>query len=362
MRISWPCAPEVRPLFAVLLLLPMLGGLASAFPMEVLVPAYFYPTLGPDWGLMTQAAASIPITAILNPASGPGDFIDPNYVAALGAFRAAGGRVLGYVTSSYATRDLAVVEDEVERYVSFYSIDGIFVDEMTNDTLAVHTAFYADLYDFIKSHHPSFRVIGNPGVNTQESYLSTPTADALLTFEFYDSYRSYVPDGWTRDYPPDCFAHVPYRIASADTMLTFVQLAASRNAGMVFVTDADLPNPYDRLPTYWNAEVACVAALRTAGAENDSDVRVVGSDPEVRLAPNPARDRLEIRLQHTNAKGASVWIADPSGRVIADLGRFDRDSDIPWPRAGESLPAPGVYFVVASTNGPRTSQKLLLVR
>jgi hypothetical protein len=330
--------------------------------MEILVPAYFYPTLGPDWGLMTQAASSVPITAILNPASGPGDFVDPNYVAALNAFRAAGGKVLGYVTSSYATRDLGAVEDEVERYASFYPVDGIFVDEMTNDTLGVHYAFYAGLHDFIKSHHPSFLVLGNPGVNTQEQYLSTPTVDALLTFEFYGGYRSYVPDAWTRDYPPRCFAHVPYRIASADTMLAYVQLAAARNAGRIFVTDADLPNPYDRLPTYWDAEVACVAALRAADVHGDSGTPIGSSSLDMRLAPNPARDRLQIHLRCADTRNAVVWIADPSGRIVANLGRPDSDSGIRWPRSGEPVPAAGVYFIVADTDGIRTCRKLLWIR
>src|SRR5215472_2688384 len=46
---------------------------AAAGSLGVLVPAYFYPSfLGSDWDRMDTAAGKIPLTAIMNPASGPG--------------------------------------------------------------------------------------------------------------------------------------------------------------------------------------------------------------------------------------------------------------------------------------------------
>ena len=67
---------------------------------------------------MTAAADEVDITAIMNPCNGPGNSLDANYVAAVNAFRAAGGRVIGYVYSSYGSRPLAQVTADIDKYDS----------------------------------------------------------------------------------------------------------------------------------------------------------------------------------------------------------------------------------------------------
>src|ERR1700687_4605795 len=74
---------------------------AMAGNMNVLVPAYIYPTPGGAWDQMAVAASKVSITAILTPDSGPGSGVDSNYVAAVNKLKAAGGRVIGYVHTSY---------------------------------------------------------------------------------------------------------------------------------------------------------------------------------------------------------------------------------------------------------------------
>ena len=39
-----------------------------------------------------------------------------------------------------------------------------------------------------------------------------------------------------------------------------------RNVGWIYVTDDDLPNPWDTLPAYWTNLTALVAAYRRTGA------------------------------------------------------------------------------------------------
>src|SRR4051794_18613488 len=81
--------------FASLILAP---AAAPAGPTELLVPAYFYPKPGSDWGRLDAAAKEVTLTAILNPASGPGKVADPNYIKAASNLRAAGGSVVAYVS------------------------------------------------------------------------------------------------------------------------------------------------------------------------------------------------------------------------------------------------------------------------
>ena len=100
--------------------------------MGILVPAYFGSS-SDRWGELNFAASRVPLVAIMIPGNGPGTTQNPNCVAAVNSLRAAGGRVIGYVYTFYTARDTNVVRADISRYFSFYAVDGVFLDEMTND-------------------------------------------------------------------------------------------------------------------------------------------------------------------------------------------------------------------------------------
>src|SRR5262249_43940990 len=129
----------------------------------VLVPAYVYPAGAGRavWDQLAASARSITLEVILNPGSGPGRARDPNYVAAVDRLRVAGGRVLGYVHTSYAKRPLAAVEQDIRTYLQFYQVDGFFIDEMANTVQDL--GYYEAIYRSIKRSNPGFKVVGNPG-------------------------------------------------------------------------------------------------------------------------------------------------------------------------------------------------------
>lgn len=153
----------------------------AAHALELLVPAYFYPADdgASYWQSLTDSAPGVGITAILNPDSGPGSTLDTNYTAVVGSLQAAGGRVIGYVHTSYGTRSAATVRAEIDRYYTLYGVDGIFIDEMSNDT--AHLGYYQSLHDYIRGLDGSGFIVGNPGTQTAPDYLAT--ADVLVTFE-----------------------------------------------------------------------------------------------------------------------------------------------------------------------------------
>src|SRR2546425_10636959 len=120
-------------------------GLVAAFRasgLGVLVPAYFYPASGSAWDSLNLAAQRVPLIAIMNPNNGPSSSPNADYSRAVTALRNAGGLVIGYVYSSYTMRAIAEVKTDIDHYHSYYTIDGIFVDEMTNDSDATHLAYY----------------------------------------------------------------------------------------------------------------------------------------------------------------------------------------------------------------------------
>ncbi|MEQ1742315.1 MAG: spherulation-specific family 4 protein [Candidatus Nitrotoga sp.] len=232
----------------------------NAHAVNILLPAYFYPSSDSNqsfWDEMTAAAGQVSITAIMNPDSGPGLSVNSDYTTAVDAFRAAGGKVVGYAHTSYGARSQADVLSAVASYSSFYNIDGIFLDEMSNTSGDL--AYYQSLYNSIKSTNPGYRIFGNPGTNTLESYLTA--ADVLVTFENQTGYDAFTPDTWTSNYTADHFAHLLYNVTDETAMLANVALAADRNVGYLYITDDTLPNPWDTLPHYWDAEVSAVSAI-----------------------------------------------------------------------------------------------------
>ena len=252
----------------------LLGFVAvfRASGLGVLVPAYFYPAQGSAWDSLNLAAQRVPLIAIMNPNNGPSSSLNADYSRAVTTLRNAGGLVIGYVYSSYTMRAVAEVKADIDRYHSFYTIDGIFVDEMTNDSDSARLAYYEELYRYIKIKRPSYLVVGNPGINTTANYLLRPAADALVTFESNAGYAQYVPDLWTQTRPAIAFSHLCYAVASAATMTNYVQLGVTRNAGYLYVTDDSGSNPWDRLPAYWETEVAFVEQINREAASNQPPV------------------------------------------------------------------------------------------
>ena len=207
----------------------------NAHAVNILLPAYFYPSSDPNqsfWDEMTAAAGQVGITAIMNPDSGPGSSVNSDYTTAVDVLRAAGGKVVGYVHTSYGVRPQTEVLSEVASYASFYNIDGIFLDEMSNQSGGL--AYYQSLYSNIKSTNPGYRIFGNPGTNTLESYLTA--ADVLVTFENQTGYDTYPPDSWTNNYSADHFAHLLYNVTDEAALLANVALAADRNVGYLYIT------------------------------------------------------------------------------------------------------------------------------
>lgn len=177
----------------------------------------------------------MPLDVIVNPDSGPGSAQDLNNVSVVNSLRTAGGKALGYVYSSYAARDRNAINSDLTNYFNFYPLDGIFVDEMQKDGDTNHYNCCAAIYAFSQTKGTNVVVMGNPGTTTQEGYFAG--ADALMTFESGTGYSNYVADTWVTNHLAWAFAHIIYALTNAATRTNYIDRAASRNAGWVFVTD-----------------------------------------------------------------------------------------------------------------------------
>ncbi len=347
----------MRPL-ALALGLVILATPAAADRLRLLVPAYQYPTEGTLWSELTEAAARVSVTAILNPDNGPGAVVDPDYVAVVNALRAAGGRVIGYVFTQYTARDTGLVLADARRYASLYAIDGIFVDEMTDDAGAPHVGYYADLAAALRAFRPEWSVTGNPGTLCAPEYVTVAGLDRILTFEDGAGYLGWEPDPWMLAQPPGRFASLLHSSGSV-AMRAALAHAADRNVGAIYVTDDVLPNPWDALPSYWEEEVAVIETTHVAGVEPQAP-----AVSRLALVANPARGDVRFRCAAARA-GRRLVIHDLAGRRVRAIDVPSGATAVAWDArdAAGARVAAGLYLArLAAGEGARDVVRFVLTR
>lgn len=244
---------------------------AQHTPMQVLVPAYFNPS--PGWDDITRGAKAYPdvkITAILNPENGNFTQANSQFTDAINAFRAQGGRVVGYVATGYGSRSMGAVKANVDNYLRLYpGVSGFFLDEMAakSDQLA----FYREIYEYIKGKSADLQIIGNPGTFPDGAYAGI--TDALVTFEGLETdYRQINPQPqstWVYDRPTTAQAMLVHNAPTCAVMQNTLKTAdlPRTHTGLAYVTSleydprTDVGNPWAALPSYWTQLLGSVDAL-----------------------------------------------------------------------------------------------------
>jgi len=257
----------VRLIIPLFLLLIIGAGAFAGTCENIVIPAYFYPWQPNSY--WNEAVDNAPLPhgrsqiLILNPDNGPGASFDKHYADAVSTVHAAGKGflVFGYVYTRYGKRSLGIVEHAIDKYYSWYNVDGIFVDETASDGSLVDI-YYQPLTDYITRKKSRAGVMLNPGVYPDQAYanISVPHDSLFVINVFEDSYPNYlnatVPS-WAYSYPKKMFSHLIY-FTHANKMPNVVALSAERHVGWVYVTDKTLPNPWNQLPTYWSQLTAQV--------------------------------------------------------------------------------------------------------
>lgn len=241
-----------RVRIVLLLATIVLSNVVTQAAQRMIIPAYFYP--GPLWN---QAIAGTPIvtTMIMNPDSGPGLAPSSSYGNAVANAQLAGVEILGYVHTSYGTRPLAEVQAEIDAYLTWYAVNGIFLDETSSGTQDL--PYYQTISNYIRRSAGPV-VMMNPGVYPDPAYANL--ADVLLVFEnSFDKYRYAIVPGWATTLPAEKFLHVVFGAGSINKMRLAVRWSRQRNAGNVYITNDVLDNPYDTLPSYWSSELSELA-------------------------------------------------------------------------------------------------------
>jgi hypothetical protein len=208
-----------------------------------------------EWDKLFAGARKAPVIAIVNPASGPGQKADPNYVKLLERAKKEKATLVGYVSTSYGKRPLKDVTADIDRWLSLYDgLQGVFFDEQASGPEKVD--YYADLYDHARKKKLDL-VITNPGVVCDEKYLSKPATSVPVVLESPWKEGNLGLPKWVGTYGPEHVAALPYQVKKADVMRKIVEEAAKK-VGYLYVTDGDGEGRWNKLPAYWDDEVAAV--------------------------------------------------------------------------------------------------------
>ena len=246
----------MKKLSFLLMILVSLFSFSASFSADkgVIIPAYFYDSS--IWDRLIDAKSDdVDFVVIVNPNSGPGDFVDPHYTEIIDRLNANRIKGVGYVHTSWGNRPLSDVKDEIDRWIDFYpGIKGFFLDEASADASDVD--YYAQIYTYIKSKG-NYYVVLNPGTKPSIDYYSV--SDLIVVYESpYGGYQQCNPD------IPEKSGCIFYS-ASETEMEDIVKNVKSK---YVYITDDGGSNPYDTLPTYFEREVKLLA-----NQENTGDIR-----------------------------------------------------------------------------------------
>jgi hypothetical protein len=297
--------------------------------LQMAVASYIYPT-DAAWNRLIAASSTKESVLVANVLNGPGSEQVAAWKSVIDQAHASGKKVLGYVDTGYfgmadsrrtrlgslAPADWFMqIEADVNSWYSLYggSIDGIFFDDGFNTCGAnnEYANWYRELSDYAKLNHGAMTVV-NPGTVVPQCYDGT--ADVLLTYESdANTYvNAYIPLGWTP--AKSQLWHIVYG-ASADQLQNVVNLANTRGAGYLEVTDGVLPNPYNTLPSdaYWTQELNAVQGgyPDVAPATVYAGTGGTPATPGLTLSSN---DYSSATLTWPAVAGASQYLIDGNGQ------------------------------------------------
>ncbi len=240
--------------------------------LKILLPLYSYPNWYDRdkylWKQVVAAAKKVTIVAIINPNNGP-DSTPPNtdYQQGIKDLNRAGIKMVGYVPSNYANRDLQAVKADVDLYVKYFQVDGIFVDEMSSDREKAD--YYQQLYRYIKAKSPQYLTIVNPGTVIDEAWIDRPVADLTVLLENnLQAWENYRPPAYVKKYSPQHFAALIHTTPNRKSMKNILDRSRKDRFGYIYITNDSTnstnQNPWDTLPEYWQAQVNYIHQLNNA--------------------------------------------------------------------------------------------------
>lgn len=263
----------------------------TVLPVSYIYPDYYVTGTPSQWNTIGDAVPTVQ-WAMINPSNGPGTSANTDYQTQLKRIVADGVKVMGYISTSYATRPQAEVQAEVAQYLTWYpEISGIFLDEAVNgwsDQAGLET-YYQDLRDWFDANHPELILINNPGSATTPAMV--PTADMMLTFEntaatYLATADTDIDQAHYLTVSKSKFWHAVYDIPDEATALQVIEKAKRLHVGHVYLTNRTAAeNPWSALPAdwLWNLQLK-EFGTNSPSIESHSELTDLGADDHTQYA------------------------------------------------------------------------------
>lgn len=220
---------------------------------------YFYPGDGTPgkvtWRTMCDTTGEEAFF-VPNPASGPGETIDPNYTEVINYCVERGDIPQGYIPLGWGQTPIEEFKRQATAWKEMYGVVDIFADECPNDPQ------YLAYLQEAKAHVASLGGIltCNAGATAPEDWqLANDAVDILIGFEGshkdYTTWKDTKPE-WTKNYPAEKFGAIIYDVETVEDMMRIVAELKAAGIGNIYITNGKLilepyTHPYGDLPLYF---------------------------------------------------------------------------------------------------------------
>jgi hypothetical protein len=129
--------------------------------------------------------------------------------------------------------------------------------------IAGNENYYKTLSNYAKAKGLTFTA-GNPGTDTLPRYIGT--VDTLTIYEGSGvPSLNYLSGGWHSNYGKHNFNFVAYGVQSLDQAYI---TSAAKYVGYMYITNDNLPNPWDALPPYFEQLVTILEGTNISLSQN----------------------------------------------------------------------------------------------
>ncbi len=186
------------------------------------------------------------LIAIINPDSGVGITKSLFYENVINNLIIFNKTPIGYISTNYGGRNIYAIKNEVDRWLVFYpNIKGFLIDEVSGSINDYQ--YYREIFSYIKSKGDFFIVL-NVGAYPNETYFNI--ADNIVIYEGdVINLKKHICDR----YPAKSSI-----IVYSGTEMDMKNIIKGSSCNYIYITDDNLPNPYDTLPSYIDIEVGII--------------------------------------------------------------------------------------------------------
>ncbi|MCD6300551.1 MAG: spherulation-specific family 4 protein [Staphylothermus sp.] len=224
--------------------------------IKVIIPAYFSLT-----NYIKQKIISNAENVILIASAGIRPRMDLNLREFIKELRSKGGTVLGYIHTSWGSRNKSYVKEDVDLWIQYYpEIDGFFIDEVSNELNKL--SYYEELYKYIKSKG-NYTIMLNPGTLLPTEYNNV--GDSIMIFEnTYEVYNSMgtIPNPSKYKNP----AAIVYNVKPEKAYDVIMSLI-NQGFKYIYVYDA-AKNVYDHLSNYFDLMIKLLSSKNNTKTNN----------------------------------------------------------------------------------------------